>query len=103
MIIAGSVDKIGLEGDPGDPHAHGGAQPTVVGDAQRPQHLEAARVERAEERFWHVYVPDQHGPDAEPGGLRNGRGRAQRGRMPRAAMANLGSVRFNKFRLVSQL
>lgn len=65
--VSGGVDQVRLEGHPRDPHAHGGAQPAAVRHPQRAQHLEAARLQRAEERLRHLHVSDQHRPDAQPG------------------------------------
>ncbi|KAJ9600603.1 hypothetical protein L9F63_026260, partial [Diploptera punctata] len=41
--------KFRLESDPGNTHAHGGAQPTAVRDTQRTQHVETSRDQCADE------------------------------------------------------
>lgn len=66
-LVAGGVDQVRLEGDPGDPHSPGGAQQSTVGHTQRPQHVETARQQCTEERLGNVHVPDQHRPHAITG------------------------------------
>jgi len=65
--LAGGVDQVRLEGYPRYPHSHGGSQPAALCYTQRTQHLETARVQRSDERFRHIHVPDQHGSNEKPG------------------------------------
>lgn len=63
----GGLDKSGRESNFGDPRARDYEQWPVVGDAQRPEHMDVGDQEREDGGPWPVHVPSEHGPDENAG------------------------------------
>lgn len=68
-FFTGGLDQIGFQSDSRHSHQLDRPQSQAVSHAQRPQHLEVARDQRAEKRHRQLHVPNQHSTN-DPTGKR---------------------------------